>query len=58
MPFYKTNQIIGSIGLKSNRSIHTTATATKVKVRKPSASKLKAMGYTANQRQTILNAWA
>lgn len=58
MPFYKTHQIIGSVGLKSNRQVKVADSSVKAKVNKPSASKLKAMGYTASQREAILAAWA
>lgn len=50
-------QIVGSIGVKSNRAIQATIT-TKAKVRRPSASKLKSLGYTASQRKAILESWA
>lgn len=58
MSFYTNHQIIGSKGLKSNRAIKVADSSAKVKVNKPSASKLKAMGYTASQRRIILDSWA
>lgn len=57
MSFYTNHQIIGSKGLRSNRAIEVADSSAKVKVNKPSASKLKSLGYTASERRTILDAW-
>lgn len=53
----KTYHIIGSIGIKGNRKIARADTGRTIKAKKPTASKLKALGYTASQREAILNAY-
>ena len=51
-----TQKIINSQGLKSNRQIGRAESSTKIKSR-PTASSLKALGYTVSQREIILSAY-
>lgn len=58
--FHITHRVLGlnPVGSKTNRKIEVADSTARKTVRKPSASKLKSMGYTASQREAILSAWA
>ena len=53
----RTFKTIHSVGIKTNRQVGIASTGRKVKSR-PTASRLKALGYTASQREAILASYS
>ena len=53
----ETFATLRSVGIKTNRQVGRASSSTKVKSR-PTASSLKALGYTASQREAILASYS